>query len=109
MYGGAWLPFYAKHPQDLLTSTQKYYSAQNPGQCGEAMVMAACFALLVEANNGEHGGVNLIHIQCISFNSSSVHHKFAVVYKYTHPHPHRVTQKQQHYIVPTTLVPTNPL
>ena len=53
MYGGAWLPLYAKYPQDLLTSTQKYSSAQTPAtgsQCGEAMVMAARFALLVEAN-----------------------------------------------------------
>ena len=62
MYGGSWLPLYAKHPQDLLILTQKYYSAQNPAtgsQCGEAMVMTACFALLVEANNGEYGNVTL--------------------------------------------------
>ena len=39
------------------------------GECGEAMVMAACFALLVAANNGEYGNVNFIHIQCISFSS----------------------------------------
>ena len=71
MYGGAWLPLYAKYPQDLLTSTQKYSSAQTPAtgsQCGEAMVMAACFALLVEVNNGEHGNVNFIHIS-ITFSS----------------------------------------
>ena len=70
-YGGAWLPLYAKYPQDLLTSTQKYSSAQTPAtgsQCGEAMVMAACFALLVEFNNGEHGNVNFIHIS-ITFSS----------------------------------------